>query len=117
MVKFKGLLGSNLTLMGISHCCELVPFEFEIDSLSKVCVKSSAIFALFSSGRLEVGKEMHSSGRLEVGKEMHLERKNDENRERKLNVLLLKRKVLIGHSTLLDFYVFLCCCFFLCFLF
>ena len=75
--------------MGISHCCELVPFEFEIDSLSKVCVKSSAIFALFSSGRLEVGKEML------------LERKNGENRERKLNVLLLRRKVLIGHSTLL----------------
>ena len=84
--------------MGISHCCELVPFEFEIDSLSKVCVKSSAIFALFSSGRLEVGKEMHSSGRLEVGKEMHLERKNEENRERKLNVLLLRRKDLIGHK-------------------
>ena len=88
--------------MGISHCCELVPFEFEIDSLSKVCVKSSAIFALFSSGRLEVGKEMH------------LERKNNENRERKLDVLLLKRKVLIGHPTLLEF---LCFCVFLCFLF
>ena len=98
--------------MGISHCCELVPFEFEIDSLSKVCVKSSARFALFSSGRLEVGKEMHSSGRLEVGKEMHLERENNENRERKLDVLLLKRKVLIGHPTLLEF---LCFCVFLCF--
>ena len=60
---------------------------------------------------------MHFSGRLEVGKEMHLERKNNENRERKLDVLLLKRKVLIGHPTLLDFYAFLCCCFFLCFLF
>ena len=111
------MLASNLTLMGISHCCELVPFEFEIDSLSKVCVKSSARFALFSSGRLEVGKEMHSSGRLEVGKEMHLERKNEENRERKLNVLLLKRKVLIGHSTLLDFYALFVLLFFLCFLF
>ena len=112
------MLASNLTLMGISHCCELVPFEFEIDSLSKVCVKSSASFALFfSSGRLEVGKEMHSSGRLEVGKEMHLERKNEENRERKLNVLLLKRKVLIGHSTLLDFYALFVLLFFLCFLF
>ena len=44
-------------MVDISHCYELVPSEFELTSLSEVCVKSSASFAFFIPPGEEGGVE------------------------------------------------------------